>query len=55
VGRAPEAIERTVMSVMPSDDIVKKFVDVGVDHLIVSLGQPYDLSGVESAMKAAGK
>ncbi len=55
VGREPEAIERTVMSVMPSDDIVKKFADAGVDHLIVSLGTPYDLSGVESAMKAAGK
>ncbi len=55
VGRAPESIERTVMSVGPSDEIVEKFIDAGVDHLIVSVGSPFDLDVVAAAMKAAGK
>jgi probable F420-dependent oxidoreductase len=54
-GRDPKAVERTIMTVAPSAEIVEKFIDAGADHIIVSMGQPFDLSAVESVMSVVGK
>lgn len=54
-GWFPASIERTVMSVMPSDKVIGKFSEAGVDHLILGVGAPFDFTGVEAAMRAVGK
>jgi len=47
IGRNPREIERTVC-VNPTDlDTVEEFAAVGADHVIVMLGNPYDLAAVE--------
>jgi probable F420-dependent oxidoreductase len=47
VGRNPKDIERTV-AVRPEElDKVDEYAAAGADHMIVMLGHPYDLSGVE--------
>ena len=48
VGRDPSEIERTV-AVGP-DDVhdIGRYVDVGVDHIIVMTGAPFDLSPLQS-------
>ena len=47
VGRNPKEIERTV-TVKPEElEQVDEFAAAGADHMIVMLGNPYDLSAVE--------
>ena len=55
VGRDPKAIERTVMLSNPNAELIAKFLDAGVEHVIVSLGPPFDLGQVETVMAAAKK
>ena len=52
VGRDPKAIERTVG--IPPDELVNAaaYAEAGADHLIVMIGQPYDLTLVEAALRA---
>ena len=52
VGRDPKAIERTIMLTNPTPAIIEKFIDARADHIIVSMGQPYDLGPVEAVMAA---
>jgi alkanesulfonate monooxygenase SsuD/methylene tetrahydromethanopterin reductase-like flavin-dependent oxidoreductase (luciferase family) len=48
VGRDPSEIERTV-SIGPDDvEDVGRYVDLGVDHLVVGTGDPFDLGPLES-------
>jgi len=44
-----------VMLSNPNPDLVAKFLDAGVEHVIVSMGQPFDLGQVELVMTAAEK
>jgi alkanesulfonate monooxygenase SsuD/methylene tetrahydromethanopterin reductase-like flavin-dependent oxidoreductase (luciferase family) len=47
VGRDPSEIERTV-SIGPDDvEDVGRYVDLGVDHLVVGTGDPFDLGPLE--------
>ncbi|MBA2607374.1 MAG: LLM class F420-dependent oxidoreductase [Actinobacteria bacterium] len=55
VGRDPKAVERTVMLSNPTAELIAKFIDAGAEHVIVSLGPPFDLGQVEIAMTAAQK
>ncbi len=48
VGRDPSEIERTV-SIGPDDvEDVSRYVDLGVDHLVVGTGDPFDLDPLQS-------
>ena len=50
LGRNPREIERTV-AISPQDlNDVNAYEDAGADHIIVMLGNPYDLSAVEKVL-----
>ena len=50
LGRNPREIERTV-AISPQDlKDVNAYEDAGADHIIVMLGNPYDLSAVEKVL-----
>ena len=50
LGRNPRDIERTV-AISPQDlKDVNAYEDAGADHIIVMLGNPYDLSAVEKVL-----
>ncbi len=50
IGRDPREIERTV-AIYPKDlENAKAFEEAGAEHLIVMLGNPYDLTAVEKYM-----
>jgi alkanesulfonate monooxygenase SsuD/methylene tetrahydromethanopterin reductase-like flavin-dependent oxidoreductase (luciferase family) len=55
IGRDPKTIERTVMVAAPFIEALPQYVDAGADHVLVSLGPPYDMSWVEKAFELAGK
>jgi probable F420-dependent oxidoreductase len=55
IGRDPKTIERTVMVVAPFIETLPQYVEAGADHVLVSLGPPYDMSWVEKALELAGK
>ncbi len=55
VGRDPAAIERTVALEAPQDlDRIEQYVEAGAQHLILQVGQPFDLSRLEPLLAAAG-
>ena len=48
MGRDPAAIERTV-AIEPGDvDDIGRYVDAGATHVIVMVGNPYDMAPLES-------
>lgn len=48
VGRPPEAIERTVTVYgPPTPALLDDYVAAGVQHVILNIGSPWDLAGVE--------
>jgi len=50
VGRNPREIERTV-AIRPEELVdVNAYEDAGADHVIVMLGDPYDMSAVEKVL-----
>jgi len=50
LGRNPRDIERTV-AISPQDlNDVNAYEDAGADHIIVMLGNPYDMSAVEKVL-----
>ena len=52
VGRRPDQIERTV-AIMPSETALwRDYVEAGADHIIVMVGQPFDLSPIEELLAA---
>jgi probable F420-dependent oxidoreductase len=55
VGRDPSEIERSVL-LMGSDDVehVQEFLSAGAQHLIVSVGSPFDLTEVERLLGRSG-
>jgi probable F420-dependent oxidoreductase len=55
VGRDPASIERTVMTFLPTPEVLEQFIEAGVDHIIISSPTPYDMTAVETAMELAGK
>jgi probable F420-dependent oxidoreductase len=53
LGRSPRQIERTV-AINPSEvDDWAAYLDAGAEHLIVMLGDPFDLSSVRSLLKSS--
>lgn len=53
VGRKPNQIERTV-AIMPSEvNLWRDYVQAGADHIIVMVGQPFDMTPVEELLAAA--
>ncbi len=55
VGRNPKDIERTAAVWAFNATELPQYAEAGADHVILSLGPPYDLSSVEQAMELAGK
>lgn len=53
VGRDPAEIERTVCIGDSDLDHVAEFLDAGAQHLILMVGHPFDLSGVERLLASA--
>lgn len=51
VGRDPAAIERTVNLNARDLDNFEAFIEAGATHLIVPLGAPFDMSGVEQLVR----
>ena len=47
IGRDPKAIERTVQIQANDVDDVEGLLEAGAEHLIVGLGYPFDLAGVQ--------
>ncbi|HUQ39287.1 MAG TPA: LLM class F420-dependent oxidoreductase [Acidimicrobiales bacterium] len=55
VGRDPASIERTV-GIWPNElDDLQAYVDAGADHLILALGPPYPMDGVQRMLDFARK
>lgn len=54
VGRPRDAVERTVFLQPNEVDDYGAFVEAGAQHLIVGIQTPFDLSGVETLLAAAG-
>jgi probable F420-dependent oxidoreductase len=53
LGRSPRQIERTV-AINPSEvDDWAAYLDAGAEHLIVMLGDPFDMSSVRSLLKSS--
>ena len=53
IGRPPSQIERTV-AIQPREiDDWAAYLDAGAEHLIVMLGDPFDLSSVRSLLKSS--
>ena len=48
VGRDPSEIERTVCIGQDDVEDVGRYLDVGVEHLVVMTGHPFDLAPLES-------
>ena len=48
VGRDPSEIERTVCIAQDDVEDADRYTDVGVDHLVVMTGAPFDLGPLES-------
>ena len=54
MGRDPAAIERTVnLNSTDELELIDDFLDAGATHLILGLGEPVDLEGVNRLMSAA--
>lgn len=51
IGRNPKEIERTVAIGAHEVADIPRFAEAGADHVILMVGNPYDLSSVESALK----
>jgi probable F420-dependent oxidoreductase len=51
VGRDPAAIERTVNLSARDLDNLGAFVEAGATHLILPLGEPFDMAGVEQLVR----
>lgn len=52
VGRPRDAVERTVAIGVDDVDNWQRYVDVGVDHIIVMMGDPFDLDPVAKLVAA---
>lgn len=48
VGRDPAEVERTVCIAQDDVEDVGRYTDVGVDHLIVMIGDPFDLAPLQA-------
>ncbi len=55
IGRNPAEIERSVLFEPVGEDLWRAYLDVGITHLIFSIGPPYDLSPVEAALAELGR
>ncbi len=54
VGRDPAAVERTVnLNSTDELELIDEFLDAGATHLILGLGEPFDLEGVHRLVGAA--
>ena len=54
VGRDPAAVERTVnLNSTDELELIDEFLDSGATHLILGLGEPFDLEGVHRLVGAA--
>lgn len=53
VGRNPRDIERTIMVFAPMVDQLDDYVAAGADHFIVSLGPPFPMDAVQTALDLA--
>jgi probable F420-dependent oxidoreductase len=51
VGRDPRAVERTVLATAASE--IEPLVEAGAEHVIVGLGSPFDLDGVQRLLDLA--
>jgi probable F420-dependent oxidoreductase len=52
LGRDPKAIERSVSPA--KDESLEAYVDAGVTHFIFGMGEPWDFSAVEEALRWRG-
>lgn len=53
VGRDPANIERTMLTVDLSEaDLWREYAEAGVQHILLSVGAPFDLAPVERLMRA---
>jgi len=51
LGRDPKSIERTVLVMRPAElDILDQYVEAGAEHIILGLGWPFPLEGVEKLL-----
>jgi hypothetical protein len=55
VGRDRKAVERTTPVWAADIDELPRYVEAGAEHVIVSLGPPYDMESVEKALQLAEK
>lgn len=52
VGRNPKDIDRTVLVMRPEElDQLDKFVEAGAEHIILGLGWPFSISGVQKLLE----
>jgi probable F420-dependent oxidoreductase len=52
-GTDPSSIERTTLAMTPGELDLGAYEDAGIDHVIIAMGDPFDMSPVEAALKAA--
>jgi probable F420-dependent oxidoreductase len=55
LGRDPKEVERTTPVWAAAVEELPAYVEAGAEHVIMSVGPPYDLTAVERAMELAGK
>ena len=51
VGRRPDQVERTVAIMPEAIDQVDDFVAAGAEHIIIMVGNPFDLTAVETLLQ----